>query len=136
MFGPVKRGAVAVPLFTLFGAEGVRLRVQDCTPRLLLTTQDKAAALHAAGGPRIVAADAAFIAALAPLAPGIETGAYGGRFSAERLLQALRDYGTTNLSAAATHYRMIRNSGRLGDYRLEMQKLPFPGEPNRRGTAQ
>jgi acetyl-CoA synthetase len=212
MFGTVKRGAIAVPLFTLFGAEGVRLRVQDCTPRLLLTTPDKAGALHEAGGPRIVAADDAFMAALArqpaeyhpataagdlaifqytsgttrelpaaikhthralvvlmnaalygtglrpgdrffcpsspawghglwhgtlaPLALGIETGAYGGRFSAERLLQALQDYGTTNLSAAATHYRMIRNSGRIADFRLELQKLSFTGEPIDPETAE
>ena len=205
MFGALKRGAIAVPLFTLFGAEGVQLRVQDCAPRLLLTTPDKATVLQGAGGLRIAAADDAFMAALerqpaeyhptttagdlaifqytsgttrelpaairhthralvvlmnaalygtglrpgdrffcpsspawghglwhgtlAPLALGIETGAYAGRFNAERLLRALQDYGTTNLSAAATHYRMIRNSGHLADYRLQLQKLSFTGEP-------
>ena len=45
---------------------------------------------------------------LAPLALGIETGAYAGKFNAERLLKALQDYGSTNLSAAATHYRMMK----------------------------
>jgi acetyl-CoA synthetase len=225
MFGAVKRGAIAVPLFTLFGAEGVQLRVRDCTPKLLVTTPESAAALQEPGGPhpdrprpdglrpggprpggpRIVAADDAFMAALAgqkteydtatvagdlaifqytsgttrelpaairhthralvvlmnaalygtglrpgdrffcpsspawghglwhgtlaPLALGIETGAYAGRFSAERLLKALRDYRTTNLSAAATHYRMIRDSGMLETQRLELKKLSFTGEP-------
>ena len=38
LFGAMKLGAIAVPLFTLFGPDGVRLRVDDCTPRLLLTT--------------------------------------------------------------------------------------------------
>ena len=33
MFGAMKAGAIAVPLFTLFGPDGVRLRVQDCTPK-------------------------------------------------------------------------------------------------------
>ncbi len=47
LFGVVKRGAVAVPLFTLFGPDGVRLRIDDCTPRLLLTTAEKADALGA-----------------------------------------------------------------------------------------
>jgi acetyl-CoA synthetase len=212
LFGAAKRGAIAVPLFTLFGAEGVKLRVQDCTPRLLLTTPDKVAALHEAGSLRVTAADVAFMAALerqppeyhpttapgdlaifqytsgttrelpaaikhthralvvvmnaalygtglrpgdrffcpsspawghglwhgtlAPLALGIETGAYAGRFSAERLLKALQDYGTTNLSAAATHYRMIRNSGRIADFRLELQKLSFTGEPIDPETAE
>jgi acetyl-CoA synthetase len=205
LFGAVKRGAVAVPLFTLFGADGVRLRTRDCTPSLLLTTPDKAAALAELDGPRVIAADPAFLAALegfsdryecntaaadlaifqytsgttrempdairhthralvvvmnaalygtglrpgdrffcpsspawghglwhgtlAPLALGIETGAYAGRFDAERLLKALQDYGSTNLSAAATHFRMMKNTGRIGQYRMNFQKLSFTGEP-------
>jgi acetyl-CoA synthetase len=36
LFGALKRGAVAVPLFTLFGPEGLALRLADCRPRLLL----------------------------------------------------------------------------------------------------
>jgi len=40
VFGAVKRGAVAVPLFTLLGPDGVRLRVDDCQPRLLLVARD------------------------------------------------------------------------------------------------
>src|SRR3546814_18140535 len=46
---------------------------------------------------------------IAPLAMGASIGAYAGRFEPERLLQALADYRVTNLSAAATHYRIIRN---------------------------
>ncbi len=205
MFGAVKRGAIAVPLFTLFGPDGVALRTRDCAPRLLLTTPEKVAAIGSLDGVRIVAADHAFTAALAhcpdryesqtassdlaifqytsgttrempaairhthralvvlmnaalygtglrpgdrffcpsspawghglwhgtlaPLALGIETGAYAGKFDAERLLRALQDYGTTNLSAAATHYRMMKNSGRVGEYRSTLQKLSFTGEP-------
>jgi len=37
LFGTMKRGAIAVPLFTLFGPEGLALRIDDCQPRLLLT---------------------------------------------------------------------------------------------------
>ena len=40
VFGAVKRGAVAVPLFSLLGPDGVRLRVDDCQPRLLLVARD------------------------------------------------------------------------------------------------
>ncbi|MCG8544711.1 MAG: AMP-binding protein, partial [Alphaproteobacteria bacterium] len=43
LFGAMKAGAVAVPLFTLFGPDGLRLRLDDCTPRLLLLPPDKAA---------------------------------------------------------------------------------------------
>ena len=45
LFGTMKLGAIAVPLFTLFGPDGVRSRVDDCSPRLLLTTSDKAQSL-------------------------------------------------------------------------------------------
>ena len=33
LFGIMKMGAVAVPLFTLFGSDGLRLRLNDCSPR-------------------------------------------------------------------------------------------------------
>ena len=42
VFGTMKVGAIAVPLFTLFGPDGVKLRVEDCTPRLLVTNAEKA----------------------------------------------------------------------------------------------
>jgi acetyl-CoA synthetase len=72
---------------------------------------------------------------LAPLALGIETGAYAGRFDAARLLKALQDYGSTNLSAAATHYRMMKSTGRVGAFRLGLRKLSFTGEPIDQETA-
>jgi acetyl-CoA synthetase len=211
LFGAMKCGAVAVPLFTLFGAGGVRLRTQDCTPAMLVTTADKAVLLAGLAGPLVVPVDDAFMAGLerypdryepataatdmaifqytsgttrelpdairhthravvvvmnaalygtglrpgdrffcpsspawghglwhgtlAPLALGIETGAYAGKFDAERLLRALQDYATTNLSAAATHYRMMKNTGRASDYRITLKKLSFTGEPIDQDTA-
>ena len=74
LFGAMKRGAIAVPLFTLFGADGVRLRTRDCTPSLLLTTAEKAAALAGLDGPCVVAADAAFMAALERFRPATSRG--------------------------------------------------------------
>src|SRR6202008_3626516 len=44
---------------------------------------------------------------LAPLGLGVTTGTFSGRFDAVRLMQALQDYRITNMSAAATHYRMM-----------------------------
>jgi len=210
LFGTMKRGAIAVPLFTLFGPDGVRLRVEDCTPRLLVTNAEKAAALGAVG-PRVVVADRVLYAALerfeasyrpdtaadslalfqytsgttrelpeavkhshraivtvmvaalygtgvrpgdrflcpsspawghglwhgtlAPLALGITVGAYAGKFDAARLLAALQDYRFTNMSAAATHYRMMRNSGAASRHRYAVQKLSFTGEPIDSETA-
>ena len=40
VFGTIKRGAIAVPLFTLFGPDALALRLDDCTPHLLLVARD------------------------------------------------------------------------------------------------
>ncbi len=74
LFGAIKRGAIAVPLFTLFGPDGVRLRVEDCTPRLLLTNAEKADTARAIAGLEVVVADDAF-AVHAGGAPGPLRGA-------------------------------------------------------------
>jgi acetyl-CoA synthetase len=205
LFGTMKAGAVAVPLFTLFGPDGVRLRVDDCEPRLLLTNTDKAEALGELPGTQIITADASFMqglerfpihwdattsaddmalfqytsgttrqlpaairhthravvvvtvaalygtgirpgdrffcpsspawghglwhGTLAPLALGVPTGTYSGRFNAEHLLAALQEFGITNLSAAATHYRMMKNSGAAMKYQYAIRKMSFTGEP-------
>ena len=205
MFGAMKYGAIAVPLFTLFGPEGVRLRVADCSPRVLLTNAEKAPTATGIAGTETVIVDADFMASLAafpatykpdtgaddlalfqytsgttrelpaavkhthrsvvvlmlaalygtgirpgdeffcpsspawghglahgtlaPLAMGVTTGTYAGRFDAVRLMRALQDYGITNLSAASTHYRMMRTSGAAGDFRFAIRKLSYTGEP-------
>ncbi|MFC7556976.1 AMP-binding protein [Pseudoroseomonas wenyumeiae] len=66
---------------------------------------------------------------LAPLAMGVTTGTYAGRFDPVRLMQALQDYGITNLSSASTHYRMMRTSGAAGRFRFAIRKLSYTGEP-------
>lgn len=205
MFGTMKMGAIAVPLFTLFGPDGVRLRIEDCKPRLLVTNAEKAAMVGALPDCEVVVADADFLAdlatrpvtftprtraddlaiyqytsgttrelpaavkhthralvtlmlaalygtgirpgdrfmcpsspawghglwhgTLAPLAMGVTIGAYAGKFDGERLLRALSEHGFTNLSAAATHYRMMRNSQAGPKYRYALRKLSFTGEP-------
>jgi acetyl-CoA synthetase len=204
LFGAMKLGAIAVPLFTLFGPDGVRSRVEDCQPRLLLTSTEKAEVLGDVGvtvvaqGDTLTAAISRYPAqftpstrgddlaifqytsgttrelpqavrhshraivvvmvaalygtgirpgdrffcpsspawghglwhgTLASLALGVETGVYAGRFDPERLLRALQDFGTTNLSAAATHYRMMRLCGAAQRYRYTLRKLSFTGEP-------
>lgn len=212
LFGCMKRGAIAVPLFTLFGPDGLRLRVDDCEPKLLLIEPEKAEIAEGLDGVEVIVADADLLAGLksyssdyktdtkatdmavfqytsgttrempeaikhthravvvviiaalygtgvrpgdeyfcpsspawghglwhgtlAPLALGVTVGAYAGRFDPERLMRALQDYGTTNLSAAATHYRMMRNSGAAGNYSFNIEKLSFTGEPIDSETAE
>ncbi len=192
VFGAMKAGAIAVPLFTLFGPDGVRLRVDDCTPKLLIDTPDfldelaqfpsrftpgtraddlaifqytsgttrelpeavkhthrsivtlMVAALYGTGlrpGDRFICPSSPawghglWHGTLAPLALGITTGAYAGKFDAERLLQGLQEHRFTNISAAATHYRMMRNSGAAQRYRYALEKLSFTGEPIDSETA-
>lgn len=205
MFGAIKAGAIAVPLFTLFGPDGVRLRVGDCRPKFLLTNAEKAEVCQDLPGVDLVIADAAFMQALnaypstfeqktraedyaifqytsgttrelpaavkhkhralvtlmlaalygtgirpndrffcpsspawghglwhgtlAPLALGLTIGAYAGKFDAERLLKALQDGQFNCISAAATHFRMMRNSGAASKYTYQLEKVSFTGEP-------
>ena len=65
LFGAVRRGAIAVPLFTLFGPEGLALRIGDCSPRILLVDRDPERWQAQFPGVRVVATDEAFEAALA-----------------------------------------------------------------------
>lgn len=205
VFGCMKAGAVAVPMFTLFGPDGARARLDDCTPKALVTSAGKAEELGTIGEIEVIVPDTRFfdelagfpdhftwdtaandmaayqytsgttralpeairhthraivlvsIAALygtgvrpgdeffcpsspawghglwhgtlAPLALGVTTGVYAGRFDADRLMRALADYRITNLSAAATHYRMMMNAGTADRYRFAVEKLSFTGEP-------
>ncbi len=205
MFGTMKRGAIAVPLFTLFGPEGVRLRVADCQAGILVLGADRVGSAAGLEGVQTVVADAALLAelasfpttykattrsddfalfqytsgttrelpeavkhthraivillaaalygtgirpgdvffcpsspawghglahgTLAPLALGVTTGTYAGKFDPLRLMRALQDYRITNLSAAATHYRMMRTSGRAFEFRFHIRKLSYTGEP-------
>lgn len=201
LFGTMKAGAVAVPLFTLFGPDGVRLRIDDCSPRLLLTNAEKARDITGAHvaiaddvmhelarypttfAPRTAADDMAIyqytsgttrelpeavkhthravvtlmVAALygtgirpgdrffcpsspawghglwhgtlAPLALGVRTGTFSGKFDAGLLLRALHLSQTTNLSAAATHYRLMKQSDAAARYDIRLDKMSFTGEP-------
>jgi acetyl-CoA synthetase len=72
---------------------------------------------------------------VAPLALGVPIASYAGRFDPARLMRAIEEFGITNLSAAATHYRMMKNSGLAGQYRFTVEKLSFTGEPIDSDTA-
>jgi acetyl-CoA synthetase len=44
-------------------------------------------------------------------------------------MKALQDYQITNMSAAATHYRMMKNSSQAQDFQFSIAKLSYTGEP-------
>ena len=192
VFGAMKAGAIAVPLFTLFGPDSVKLRVEDCKPKLLIeddafleelsafpaifepstraddlaifqytsgTTRElpeavkhthraivtvMVAALYGTGlrpGDRFICPSSPawghglWHGTLAPLAMGLTIGCYAGKFDAPRLLQALEEHRFTNISAAATHYRMMRVSGAASKHRYFLEKTSFTGEPIDSETA-
>ena len=205
LFGAMMTGAISVPLFTLFGVDGLRLRIDDCNPTLLITNAEKAALANQADGVKVVVADEGLMddiahypsqfethtaandlavfqytsgttrelpeavkhthrsivtlmfaalygtgirpgdqffcpsspawghglwhGTLAPLALGVTTGTFAGRFDATRLMEALQDFKITNLSAAATHYRMMNNANTADQFQFCTKKLSFTGEP-------
>jgi len=205
LFGAMMMGAISVPLFTLFGLDGLRLRVDDCKPKLLITNAEKLEIANQIEGLHVVVADAGLLdemarfpntyksvtraddlaafqytsgttrelpaavkhshrtlvtlmfaalygtgirpgdeffcpsspawghglwhGTLAPLALGVTTGTFAGRFDAVRLMKALQYYKITNLSAAATHYRMMKNSGKASGFAFSIKKLSYTGEP-------
>ncbi|SHN16446.1 acyl-CoA synthetase [Roseibium suaedae] len=211
MFGVIKAGAVAVPMFSLFGPDGIRLRAEDCKPAIFFTNAEKAPDAIEAGARNVTIVDQAFLdglmglpetfdwdtagsdlavlqytsgttralpaavlhnhqsivtlmvaalyatgirpgdrffcpsspawghglwhGTLAPLAMGVSTGTFSGKFDPVRLLKALQDFRITNLTAAATHYRMMRNSGKARDFSYCLEKLSFTGEPIDSETA-
>ena len=53
IFGAMKAGCIAVPLFTLFGTDGLRLRVDDCRPKLIITNREKASIAEGMVGPEV-----------------------------------------------------------------------------------
>jgi acetyl-CoA synthetase len=208
LFGTLKRGAVAVPLFTLFGPDALAPRLKDSGARLLLVAADtdtdptRSAALpgvdvvrlddaflqRLAAEPESYAVDTApddlavlqytsgttralpeavrhthravvtlMIAALyglgltaedryfcpsspawghglwhgtlSPLALGLAAGAYSGRFDALRLREALAAFRITNLAAAPTVFRLLRESGLAGRDGLTLARVTYTGEP-------
>lgn len=204
-FGAMKAGCIVVPLFTLFGPDGLRLRVDDCTPKVLVTTAEKKATAEGIPEMAVLITGEAFRARLeaestdftaqtsardiavyqytsgttrelpeavrhshgsvvtltlatlygtgvrpgdrfmipsspawghgmwhgtiAPFAMGVTATSYAGKFDPLRLMEALEELKITNLSAAATHYRMMRRSGKGTDYNFAIEKLSFTGEP-------
>jgi acetyl-CoA synthetase len=66
---------------------------------------------------------------LAPRALGLTIVSFAGKFNAAVLLKGLATHRFTNISAAATHYRMMKNSGCASNYQYAFKKMSFTGEP-------
>ena len=205
LFGTLKRGAVVVPCFPLFGPDALNQRLRDSSAKLLVTTPDKtdmvdddsAVQIITAGSrlnsllekqpdtytPETVPRDLSvyqytsgttrkyaeavkhyhrsivnlmpaaifgrgvkkgdrffcpsspawghglWIGTFAPLALGVAIHPYSGKFNVETVLQAMEEFEITHMSAAATVYRMIKNSGLVDKFHFKLEKINYGGEP-------
>jgi acetyl-CoA synthetase len=205
LFGAIKRGAIAIPLFTLFGSDALEKRVNDCKPKVLVIKPEKAYLAKQFSGLQVYIANPDFLVnvkkesflyepqtssndpaifqytsgttrefpeavkhthrsvvtlilaalfglglrdgdryfcpsspawghglwhgSISPWCLGISAGTYSGKFDEKRILEALSEFKITNFAAAATVYRMLKNSGLTDQYEYKIEKLSFTGEP-------
>jgi len=66
---------------------------------------------------------------IAPLIFGRAVGTYSGKFDADLCLEALQNFGITNISAIASHYRLMVTSPNVDKYNLKLKRLTYTGEP-------
>lgn len=66
---------------------------------------------------------------IGPLIFGKAIGAYSGKFDAEVCLEALEEFGITNMSAISSHYRLITECEKLPEFRLRLRRITYTGEP-------
>ena len=212
LFGIIKTGAIAVPMFTLFGIDGLRARVEDSGLIVLVVASYKSDIANELHDVHVAVADELFLSnldsfetefstnskssdfaiyqytsgttramptavkhthvsivylmiaalyatgirpgdrffcpsstawghglwhgTLGPLTLGITTGTISGKFDPARFAKALSDFKVTALSAAPTHFRMLKSSGVASDFVYAVNKLSYTGEPLDTSTAE
>ncbi|MFC1534464.1 acyl-CoA synthetase [Thermodesulfobacteriota bacterium] len=65
---------------------------------------------------------------ISPLIHGRAIGTFSGKFDAEKCLEALEEWGVTNMAAISSHYRLIIESGKADKYNLRLKKISYTGE--------
>jgi acetyl-CoA synthetase len=70
MFGAMKAGMVVAPMFILFGPDGIRLRVGDCSPEVFFTNAEQSAEAEGGGAKGVIVLDDGLLASISDL-PGI-----------------------------------------------------------------
>lgn len=65
---------------------------------------------------------------IAPLIFGKAIGTYSGKFDTEKVLEALQDWGVTNMAAISSHYRLIMESGKADQYKVRLRMVVYTGE--------
>lgn len=65
---------------------------------------------------------------ISPLIFGKAVGTYSGKFDPEICLEALEEFGITNMAAISSHYRLMMDSWKAGTYRLKLRTITYTGE--------
>ena len=65
---------------------------------------------------------------ISPLIFGNAIGTVSGKFDPQICLEALEEWGVTNMAAISSHYRLIMESGKADGYRLKIKKISYTGE--------
>ena len=65
---------------------------------------------------------------ISPLIFGKAVGTFSGRFDTEKVLDALNEWGVTNMAAISSHYRLIMASEGIDRYKLKIKKISYTGE--------
>ena len=66
---------------------------------------------------------------ISPLIFGVAVGTFSGKFNPEMCLEALEEWGVTNMAAISSHYRLIFGSEEVEKYKLKLKKISYTGEP-------
>ena len=71
---------------------------------------------------------------IAPLIHGKAIGTFSGKFDADKVLEALQDWGVTNMAAISSHYRIIMESPNVEKYKVKLKKITYTGEAMTKDT--
>ena len=66
---------------------------------------------------------------IGPLTLGKAIGTFSGKFDPEVCLEALEEWGVTRMAAISSHYRLMLETGKAGQYKLKLKSAAYTGEP-------
>jgi len=72
---------------------------------------------------------------IAPLVLGKAIGTYSGKFDPDRALEAIEEWGVTNMAAISSHYRIIMESPNVDRYKVRLNKISYTGEAMSKDTV-
>ena len=73
---------------------------------------------------------------IAPLTLGKAVGTYSGKFDPEKVLEAIQDWGVTNMAGIASHYRLLIESPKVEQYKVRLKTIVSTGEAMARETIE